>query len=93
MDFGKTDIGVDLPGATNYTAKNLPFFVLPAETYILWGQCVQDLSRVPNGISECLADARVEIIGGPMSGRATMTGLGGNWEFIWRERRPAGEGQ
>jgi hypothetical protein len=82
VDFGQTGIFVDLPGATNYTAKNLLFFVLPAETYILTGQCVQDLSRVPNGISECLADARVEIIGGPMSGRATMTGLGGNWEFI-----------
>jgi hypothetical protein len=41
----------------------------------LQGQCVQDLNQ------RCLSDARVEIVGGPMSGLATMTVPGGFWSF------------
>jgi hypothetical protein len=78
VDFGEAEYDVNSPGNRG------PFsiFVLPRGTYILSGQCVQDLSRISDGRSECLADARVEIIGGPMSGRATMTDHGGNWQFI-----------
>jgi hypothetical protein len=74
VDFGAASIDfVNTPGNP---PRDFTILVLPDGTYILQGQCVQD----PN--HQCLADARIEIIGGPMSGRATTTDQGGNWTFI-----------
>jgi hypothetical protein len=72
VDFGAAGIDVALSG----NDKLFEILVLPEGTYILSGQCVQDPDH------KCLADARVEIVGGPMSGRTTMTDQGGNWTFI-----------
>jgi hypothetical protein len=74
VNFGQADISGN--------GDLFPIFVLTEGTYILRGQCVQDLSRPPDATSDCLADSRIEIIGGPTSGRTTMTDQGGNWEFI-----------
>jgi hypothetical protein len=74
VDFGSASIDfVNQPGNP---ARGFGILVLPEGTYILEGACVQDLDH------KCLADARVEIVGGPMSGRTTITDQGGNWKFI-----------
>jgi hypothetical protein len=49
--------------------------VLPGWDLHLQGGCVQDPDH------NCLIGARIEIIGGPMSGRATLTDQAGDWAF------------
>jgi hypothetical protein len=77
VDFGLTDIDVNIPAnlGTRALGSSISIFVGPEGTYILLGGCVQDPDH------NCLADARVEILGGPMSGRATMTDQNGYWKF------------
>ena len=77
VDFGLTDINVNIPAnlGTRASGSSISIFVGPEGTYILLGGCVQDPDH------DCLADARVEILGGPMSGRATMTDQNGYWKF------------
>jgi hypothetical protein len=80
VDFGTASIDfVNQSG--NPPGGAFRILVLPDGTYILSGQCVQDLSKIPDGRGECLADARIEIISGPMNGRTTTTDEGGNWTF------------
>jgi hypothetical protein len=78
VDFGLTYIDVNIPAnlGTRALGSSISIFVGPEGTYILLGECVQDPDH------NCLADARVEILGGPMSGLATMTDQGGNWRFF-----------
>jgi hypothetical protein len=73
VDFGEAFIYVRYLGVPS---GGFLIYVAPDGTYILQGGCVQD----PN--HNCLADARVEIIGGPISGRVTMTDQDGDWMFI-----------
>jgi hypothetical protein len=73
VGFGQANIVATLLPARSLS---LAIFVLPEGTYILSGGGVQDPDGKP------VADARMEIMGGPMSGRATMTDQGGNWQFI-----------
>jgi hypothetical protein len=72
VGFGFTGIGVRIPAGYS---QGLTIVVLPAGAYILSGQ----LSVLG---ATSAADVRVEIIGGPMSGHATMTDLGGHYRFI-----------
>jgi Bacterial Ig-like domain (group 2) len=78
VDLGLTYIDVNIPEniGNERTGSDVTIFVGPEGTYILLGECVQDPDQ------QCLADARVEILGGPMSGLATMTDQGGNWRFF-----------
>ena len=71
VDFGKTSVsGI----AAGRSSPGLVMTVLPEGTYILAG-------RVTEAGNLSIADARVDVIGGPMSGRAAMTDTFGNYAF------------
>ena len=72
IDLGKTTI-VAFVGLTHVTAPDFAVTVLPEGTYILAGQ-VTDADSPINGV-------RVELVGGPMSGRVVMTDSFGRYAF------------
>jgi hypothetical protein len=71
VDFGKTIVNGNAAGRGSL---GLVMTVLPEGTYILAG-------RVTEAGNLSIADARVDVIGGPMSGRAVMTNTFGNYAF------------
>jgi hypothetical protein len=71
VDLGKTSIFASAEGTSS---SFFTITVLPEGTYILSG-------RVSEQGSLEVADARIEIIGGPMSGRAVMTNQSGEYAF------------
>jgi Bacterial Ig-like domain (group 2)/Carboxypeptidase regulatory-like domain len=77
VDFGIAGIFVQVPGAIqNYAnAQGFTVTVLPEGTYILSG-------GVLDPDTGGLAGVRVEIVGGPMSERATTTDTNGRYQFL-----------
>ena len=70
VDFGKTTVYGTTPGISS----NLVITVLPDGTYIVSG-------RVTEAGNLSVTDARIEVIGGPMNGRAAMTDQSGRYAF------------
>jgi hypothetical protein len=71
VDFGKASVTGSAAGTSS---PSFPVTVLPEGAYILTG-------RVTEAGNLSVADARVETIGGPMSGRVVMTDGSGNYAF------------
>lgn len=74
VDVGTARIEADMAGGGPQGFSSI--LVLAEGTYAVFGQCVQGPDH------ECVADARVEIVGGPASGRTTMTDQRGNWTIF-----------
>jgi Bacterial Ig-like domain (group 2) len=71
VDFGKASVTGSAAGTSS---PSFPVTVLPEGAYILTG-------HVTEAGNLSVADARVETIGGPMSGRVVMTDGSGNYAF------------
>jgi hypothetical protein len=71
VDFGKTNVTASVPNRPSVVRV---VTVLPEGTYILSG-------RVTEAGSFPVPDARIEIVGGPMNGRAVSTNQSGMYAF------------
>jgi hypothetical protein len=72
VGFGFTGVGVRI--LSGYS-EGVTILVLPEGTYVLSG-------RVWDPMTNGLADVRIEIIGGPMSGNVTTTDTHGQYQYV-----------